>query len=133
MDTSARSSERIGERDYDHIVEAPGCTLVDFKGCDAREVATVYQALAVRLMESDLERVLVCSGTDSPEGHVALLDALKTVIRHRGVCKQFRLALVAQSARARWVFEQVARPYQQTGLQVRLFDGEPEARAWLAG
>lgn len=119
----ATGSDRIDERN--------GLIAVRLAG-DAREVAWLYRELAVRLLETEASGVLVLSGSASPEGHVVLWDVLETVRHHGGIRSTFRIAVVPETPRARWVFTQIQLPFRNAGIAMEIFDSETAARAWLA-
>lgn len=123
--------DRGDDHDYDRVYEGEELTIVDLEDCDGREVGQVYRTFAVRLIEAPMRRVLIQSGKRSPEGHLALRDVLRTLLRHVGIPADLRIALLPQTPRAQWVFEHVLLEFQRTGLEVRLFQNEDEAEAWL--
>lgn len=94
------------------------------------EVSELYRMLAVECVEKQIDRVLVKAANCSPEGHLALRDAL-TVMILAGIPSGFRLAMVTDMARVQHLFLELQGDLRRLSIHLALFTDEANAVEWL--
>jgi hypothetical protein len=107
-----------------------GFLRAEFGPGTATEIDELFRELAVVCVQKQYRRVLVVAGDDDPAGESALRDAL-TVMVLAGIPSDFKLALVAPSDRVEFTYRNAQRDLCAAGITTRVFEREPEARAWL--
>lgn len=114
------------------IAELPGYLRVELGTEGASEVMAAYRAAAGICVTKGLSRVLLLSLDYQPsEVHEELRSTLR-MIALAGAQPQLRIALVARSPSTAQIYESTAAMAQGLGLDVRVFDTEKQAIAWLA-
>jgi hypothetical protein len=112
--------------------ERPGYLVVVFRHGTATELGELYRSLAVNCIQKQINRVLVVAGDDDPAGEWSLRDALN-VMTLAGVPPDFKLALVATSARVAATYRGAQRDLTAVKIMTRMFDSEEAAVRWLNG
>jgi hypothetical protein len=112
------------------IKQANGCLLVEPGLSPDTEVQAIFRDLAVYCIEKQIRRVLVKPGDDDYVGERALRVALTTMIL-AGLPAEFRLALVAESARIATRYHYTERDLCTAGVDAKMFDSEAGATRWL--
>lgn len=118
----------------ERIDRQSGYVVIDFRGCDSREVSEIYQAFALLCAREKVRRALLKAGdADAAEAHYALRDTLVTLARIAGIPLRFRLALVASSRPIEQVYSTVQDELCSLGCDARVFRLERHADQWLRG
>ena len=107
-----------------------GYLSVDCEHRDARELAELYRALAVKCIATQADRLLVKASHCRPEGHQALRDALTTIVL-AGMPSGFRLAMVTAIPSIRSFFLELQGDLRRLNIDVALFAEERAAVEWL--
>jgi hypothetical protein len=98
----------------------------------ATEVAAIFRDLAVFCIEKQIRRVLVKPGDDDPVGERCLRNALTTMVL-AGLPAEFRIALVAESARVVARYRNTERDLCTAGVDAKIFETQNAATRWLDG
>jgi hypothetical protein len=117
--------------DDGRITECPGYVRVDFGGCDSGALSQVYQAFAAYCSDKCTNRALVKAGDNSPEGHRALRDALKTMALLAPLPQDFKLALIPSTRAIEAVYREAQQHLRAMGFNAWVFGNELEALDWL--
>jgi hypothetical protein len=95
------------------------------------QVEECYRALATRVLEQKLVRVLVVGvGEDHPHSHLAARDAL-IAMAEIGVPVGFKLAFVPRSDATLNGYRHAEAEARERGIRARVFENEAQAIRWL--
>jgi hypothetical protein len=122
--------------DYDaegRITECPQYVRVDFGSCNALELSETYRSFADLCIGKQVSRALLKAGDNSPEGHMALRDALMKLALVAAIPYDFKLALVPSTPPIEAVYRDAQQRLRAVGLDAWVFNTEDQALDWLGG
>jgi hypothetical protein len=122
----------LRESPESYIRQVDGHLFVDSGRGTATELAAIYRDFAVLCIEKQIRRVLVKPGDDDPAGERCLRNALTTMVL-AGLPSEFKMALLAETARIAARYRDTERDLCAAGVKAKMFDSEPAAARWLAG
>ena len=107
--------------------------MVDFRGCNSRELSEMYQAFGLLCAGEKVRAALLMTGGEDADVHYTLRDILVTLARIAGIPVRFRLALVASSGAVERVHRAIQGDLRSLGCDTRVFRRERQAAEWLCG
>ena len=112
------------------FAQARGHIRAEFGFGTTNEIGAIFRSLAVECIQTQANRVLLVAGDDDPANERSLRDALTTMVL-AGIPPDFRLGVLATSARVAEAYRHIERDATAVGLATRVFDSEEDALAWL--